>query len=78
MKHNLETIKEKLDAHFQNQNRQSFDVLQEEINGFEKELREMKPSAEEVLIHSMHDNVKLKIALSERRNRINEILGETK
>jgi len=40
MKHNLETIKEKLDAHFQSQNVQSFEALQEEINGFEKELRE--------------------------------------
>jgi hypothetical protein len=45
--------------------------------GFEKELRERKPKDEDIVIRSMHDNVKTKIALNERRNLIKEILGET-
>lgn len=43
---------------------------------FEKELREKLPKDENVIIHSMHDNVKVKIALCERRNTIKEILGK--
>jgi len=43
MKHNIETIKQALKYHWKHQDKVSFDVLVEEVEGFKKELQEKLP-----------------------------------
>jgi len=74
MKYNLETIKRALEYHWKHQDKVSYDVLKEKIEGFEKELRDTKALAEKILRNKQpsHFRSEAKGAFDE----IEEVLGE--
>ena len=48
MKNNIKTIKKELQYHWQHQDKVSFDVLKEKLEGFERELRKKLKKCEKL------------------------------